>query len=82
MSLMDVNPLVAIPDSASTYKWKETVPFALIAIFFSLVATLSLVVLVCSVFVGRTSLMFRGMGSAIGSGQIRTATRWHKHAEV
>ena len=33
------------------------------------------------VFGGRTSLMFRGMGSAIGSGQICTAKHWYKHAK-
>ena len=30
---------------------------------------------------GRTSLMFRGMGSVIGSGQICTAKHWYKHAK-
>lgn len=34
-----------------------------------------------AIFIARTSLMFRGMGSALGENQIQTAKYWYKHAQ-
>jgi aarF domain-containing kinase len=34
-----------------------------------------------AIFIARTSLMFRGMGSALGENQIQTAKHWYKHAQ-
>lgn len=34
-----------------------------------------------AIFIARTSLMFRGMGSALGENQIQTAQFWYKHAK-
>jgi hypothetical protein len=71
-ALMDENPLLSFPDSASECDFFADV-------IHSPCKTHNFVV---AVFVGRTSLMFRGMGSAMGGlGQIRTASRWYPHAK-
>jgi aarF domain-containing kinase len=49
--------------------------------FASLMASNPLVVIPDSaVFVARTSFLFRGIGSGVGSGPLRTSQRWQEHA--
>lgn len=76
-SLMSSNPLVDIPGSASKYHhhWlsKSSVLCSLVLVL--LTFTLS------TVFIARTSFLFRGLNSAMGGGPMRTAHRWERHAK-
>ena len=75
-SLMDRNPLLSIPDSAGTFQHVLDAYLVVGCFIHFLTFTLSSSI----VFVARTSLLFRGMGNAVGSGQIRTSLRWYKNA--
>jgi aarF domain-containing kinase len=74
-SLMRSNPLTVIPDAASEYTLVQSVWLTAI----TCPLTFSCWFL-CSVFIARTSFLFRGMGTVIGSNAVRTAHRWSKHA--
>jgi hypothetical protein len=85
-SLMSKNPLIDIPDSAGTYCschccWRNSERHAEgKAALYNILNRLSTCVRT-KVFIARSSLLFRGLGSALGTAPVRTAHMWQKHAE-
>ena len=75
-SLMHINPLTSIPDGASKYSNASTLQPQ-----FCDCVTINSLLLLNTVFIARTSFLFRGMGGILGSKSIHTAHRWSKHAQ-
>lgn len=70
MKLTSIDPLTTVPDAAGkSPSHTSLLLFALEKVSYTLI----------TVFVARTSWMFRGMGSMLNE-QIRTSKRWSKHA--
>ena len=76
-ALMDTDPLIQIPDSASKLTAARLLHLALV--FASNFSSISFIYCNFTVMVGRCSLLFRGAGSALGR-QVQTSVNWSKHA--